>query len=667
MKNTVFAVLVTLIILLFPTVSLASSPQASPPPIPNLDDIELTVELQGLDNLFVGVEARGRVLFQLDGAQFAQEIYYWDFWAGNLPPGLFAEEPRRINSQLVEIRITGEPAFATSMNRNISTPFSIPVRNIRHGQLLPTNSLRAVREGSFLAGATSRSADVSPWFFTFDLNPHSSQHRDMFVYVRIFDDYRLTGIRYGRMTLREETDFVRYRHDRFRINTSFLERLAVGEWDLEFVMNRGANPVVTMRIIDSRRIELPDPYEPVGPPPWAPEAPPHPDVGFMFLTGGVAVDLNSLHWGLNRARVAPEFHSGVATATVRADVLNNLAQTRPGDSFQIMTPFARINIPTNIFDLTFGARAAVSRNNLAYSQVDFRITVTDRTSDPRFAQMLTATHPNGELLTSLIEVRVELINTQTGAVILTAQEFSRPIEINFVVMDNAGHLRPAGVLFQLQWIEFVPNRTASPNEFTLSTIFPGTLGVIHNRAHFRDVYTTHWGFLQSYTAAYSGLLLPMDNLQPYTPISRGEFAQLLSSTLQLPRATAHRSGFADVPPSNAFFDGVSRLFEAGLLGPYVSGSYFYPNAIITREEMAAIIGMAIRLNSPTAAPRHAGTFADARDFNPHHIANVQLAVNFGVMAGYPDNTFRPGLPSTRIYALEATINLARLLGVIDEI
>lgn len=669
MKKIFTISLILLSLALFPAAVTASQAN-NVPPVPNLDDIELTVELQGLENMFAGAEVRGRVLFELEGAHFALEIYPEDFWVGNLPPGLEAEEARRIGSQLVEIRITGSRDYATTAGRALTTPEWLPTRNIRHGQLLHVPHIRINREGSFIVGGASPSTNVSPSTIFFDLNPDGAYHRDAFVRINTPLDHTLVNIRYGRMNLVEETHFTRHLFNDFRFHRSFLSRMAVGEWEIEFVMNRGANPTLLVVVTDTRRDADPGPgdeYE-VGPPPAPPEAPPHPDDSFMYLTGGRAVDLNSLHWNLNRARVTPEFHNGVATATVRANVLDYLAWERPGESFQILTPHARIRIPTDILDSIHGARAAILSNELTYSQVDLRITIADYSEDERFNEMLDATYPYVDVLSSLLELRMELVCVRTDETILTAQEFANPIELSFVVMNNAGHLRPAGVLFQLQWLEFVPYRMPSPNEYVLRTIFPGTMGVIHNRIHFEDIYSTHWGFVQSYTAAYSGLLVPTNQLHPETPITRGEFAQLLASVLQLPRANAHMSGFSDVPPPNVFFDGVSRLFNAGLLGPYVPGSRFYPNSVITREEMAAIVGMAIHLNEPVLQqnPRPLFAFTDADEFTDIHMQNVQLTVDFGAMVGYPDNSFSPQSPATRIYALEATIRLARILGVLDE-
>jgi hypothetical protein len=371
---------------------------------------------------------------------------------------------------------------------------------------------------------------------------------------------------------------------------------------------------------------------------------------------------------LNRARVTPVFHDNVADLTIRAHVLDYLSWDAPDASFQIMTPMTRIRIPLNLLDSIFGGRDAIVSRELEYDEVDLRITIIDQSENERYNMMFETVYPLGHTLSSLIEFRVELVEVSTGEVFFTAVEFDAPIEMRFVVMDNAGHLRPAGVSFQRAWLEFVPYRSPSPNEVVLNSIFPGVQGVIHNRVHFEDIPLIHWSFIQSYTAGFSGLTVPMTELHPLTPLTRGEFAQLLASTLQLPRADAHTSGFVDVLQPNVFFDGVSRLFAAGLLGPHMPGAQFHPNAIITREEIAAIIGMALIIYEPIIEPELRPIwmeFTDFAEFSSFHMITVQETVNYRIMVGYPDRSFRPQMPATRIYALEGVIGLARALGVID--
>lgn len=627
----------------------------------------IDARLEGLERMYINVPVNGRVLFTLDSGMFADPIFPADFWVTGLPPGLTAAPAIRLNNTQVAINITGTPNVTAGISWNLNVPSTVPIRNLRQTNV----PVPIIRHGLTITGIAP-SALISPTAATFDINPYGENHRD-FVLTLQPRDAVFRNIRYGSVNLRANTDFTRddFNPNRFTIHRSFLNRLPVGEWTLTFIMNRGANPVLTLHIIDTSRVVEYVPYIPMPAPPSPPPRPPHPNENFMFLSGGASVNLSTLRWDLNRARVRPVIQDGMAEMRVRANVLHYKSfGMAEGTTFEIMTPMARVRVPLDILNSTFGAREAIFAAGLEYNQVDLRIRLIDRSDDEVLNQMFEAVYPYGHFLSALVELLVQYVCVASGEVIHTAVEFARPVDMNFVVMDNAGHLRPAGVLFGRAWLEFVPYRVHSPNEITTSSIFPGVQAVIHNRIHFEDIYLAHWGFVQSYTAAYSGLVAPMPRLNPQINITRGEFAQLLAISLQLPRAGANISGFTDVPPPHVYFDGVSRLFAAGLLGPYVPGARFYPNAIITREEIAAIAGMALHLGEPVREQSHRPLhtmFTDYMELTFHHLENVQTALNYRIMVGYPDGTFRPQQPSTRIYSLQVVMNLARALGLIDEI
>ncbi|MCL2225946.1 MAG: S-layer homology domain-containing protein [Defluviitaleaceae bacterium] len=620
-------------------------------------------ELEGLYSLYAGVAAEGRVTFTLDGGgRFVPEIFPQDFFVRGLPNGLFAEEAERISDTLVEVRISGTPNVSMTGTRDLNVPTSIAPRNVRQAIV----RIPVVREWMSFEGVTE-SAIARQGTITFDLNRYSLQHTDRNVSINP-RDHEFRRISFGGAVLREDRDYIRTGESTFTIQTEFLQRLPIGRWDLTFHMNRGANPTITMNIIDtSLDIDAPQELTP-GPAAAPPTTPLHPNENFIHLSGGTSVAVNDLRWDLNRARVAPVVQGNAATVTVRAHVLDHLSWNMPGRSFDVVTPMARLRVPVNLLCLIFDGRFAIVNRDLGYNEVDVRITLTDVSGNEHLNAMFNAFHPNGDILAPLVDLRIELIRVSNGEVILTAQELTSPIDMTFVVMNNATHLRPAGTFFQDSWLEFVPYRSFTPNEVTTRSIFLGAQTIIHNRVHFEDVYSMHWGFAQSYTAAYSGLLFPVAELHPNAPITRGEFAQLLASALQLPRAGANRSGHVDVLPPSVFFDGVSRLFEAGLLGEQIPGAAFMPNQVISREEIAAIIGMAINWGEPVRQPQPrpiTDAFTDIARFAPQHLAPVQQTVNHGIMGGFPDNTFRPQDPASRIHALEAVVGVTRLLGLID--
>ena len=622
----------------------------------------ITVEVQGLESLHTGREVSGRIIFTLTDGYFNDPIFPEDFTVSGLPIGLRADPAVRINYYTVIIPIFGAPGRDSVSDESrylLHVPPAINARNIRQGVF----NVGVLGRENLVVGPVGRSAQIHPGSIIFDLNFYGEMHRDAHISLQMNQELR--GIFYGAVELREGIDFTRL-GDNFIILTAFLNRLPIGTWELEFAMRAGANPVVELVVIDTTHEGAVE-EEPIDPglPPVPPPSLQRPDAGFIYLTGNAAIDTNAIGWDIGRARVNPQVIGGQANVTVRAFVLDDLSWRMPNTSFEIHTPLARLQVPTDILDIIFGGRIAIINSGFNYEQVDVRFSLIDRSGVPAHEEMFRATYPYGQILSPLVELRIEFLHN--GTVFFTAEEFTRPLDMTFVVMGTAGHLRPAGMFFHPNRIEFAPYRTFTPNEITVRSIFPGVHGVVHNNAYFQDIPRQHWGFEQAYTAAYSALVANVPNLNFETITTRGEFVQLLANALQLPRATVVTSGYADVPPGHAFYDGVSRARAAGLLGLW-NGNYFSPNAPISRQEMAAIVGTALMVGNPVQQPQTipiSGAFLDSASISTHHVPAVQYAINFQIVSGHPNRTFLPAQSATRIEALEAVINLARAMGLLD--
>ena len=625
---------------------------------------EIVASVYGLESLYVGTPVSAYVVYRLDRNIFAREITTGDFRVTGLPPGLTAGAAVRISDTEVRVPITGTPIHPMS-SFTLITPPSIPARNIHQGRI----DIGVVRSGLDNLGPIFASALIMPTAATFDINPQGLLHRNINVFVRAFeDDQDFRFIRFGNFNLRDDRDFspLGLDGDAFVIYASFMQSLPIGEWDLVFVTRRGTNPVLRLTIIDSSIVEV-IPPNPLTPAPLPPVAQPHPNETFFYLSGGQSVNIESLYWALGRARVTPAMQNGTASVTIRASVLDDLAWRNAGDSFEIFTPITRVTVPLNILDSIHGGRAALVNSGLNPSQVDIRISITDRSGDENLGSMYNSLFPNGEILSPLAELRVELVNASTGAIIMVANELTNPIDLIFVVMTRSPHIRPAGVYFNHRngRTEFAPHRALNANEITVRSMFTGVHAVAHNGTHFHDVDLNHWGFNQTFTAAYSGLIVATGGeLSPHAIITRGEFVRILAYALQLPRYGIPSSGYVDVTPDSPFYDAVNRARAAGVL-LHFGGDVFHPNAAITREEMLATIGVATSIWQPVQPIQHRPLVAAFTDFpliNDWYVVDVQRAMNFGIMEGFPDFTLRPREHATRIEALAVIVNLAQVLG-----
>ena len=626
----------------------------------------------GLTPLYVGVPVNSNITFTLTGYmpttpparwQFADPITPTDFFVQGLPPGLTAGTPVRVNDFTVSIPVTGTPTTVASTPWTLTVPTHLLARNFRFATFNKTVT------GNFIVGPVNPSAVIVNDAFTFDLNPHGEMHRDVLLIVEL-RGHILSSIRFGTFDLTENQDFFRFANG-IMISSTFLSRMIVGTWEVTVnVTGAGANPVFHVTIIDSRVQQVLPPLMPPidpGPFPTPPPTPHHPDATFIHLSGGQFVDIMNLNFAADRARVAPSVIRGEATTTIRADIFEEMALRLPGQRFEISTSLTRLFIPTDFLDIIHGARSAITASGLGTHQVDVHIRQIDRSNDQTLINRFNNVYPGGLILSPLAELRVELINSATGAVIFTASEFMRPLEMIHAVLQPGAHLRPAGMFFHPQRIEYAPFRTFSPNEVSIISRFTGVHGVMQNATHFIDLPLTHWAFEQAWTAAYAGIVIARGPFSFNTQISRGEFAQMLAFALQLPRAGITSSGFPDVSPAHPMFDGVSRLHAAGLTWLWDGGS-FNPGAVITREEMAAIIASALVIGTPIRDPivrPLTTTWPDGNQVSTRLVNAVQTTVNFELMIGYPDGTFRPHGPAIRGYATEVIVNAARLLGLLD--
>ncbi|MBX5476836.1 MAG: S8 family serine peptidase [Clostridia bacterium] len=143
---------------------------------------------------------------------------------------------------------------------------------------------------------------------------------------------------------------------------------------------------------------------------------------------------------------------------------------------------------------------------------------------------------------------------------------------------------------------------------------------------------------------------------PDGPVTRAEFAKMLVLALGLePKAGA--TTFADVPSDAWYAPYVNAAAEAGIVNG-VAAKTFAPNALVNREQMAAMLARALKLTGGAQL-----SFADAATIDAWALPSVGAAVEAGYIMGFPDGTFRPFDQATRAQAakvlLEVVLHSAR--------
>ncbi|MCL2202981.1 MAG: S-layer homology domain-containing protein [Defluviitaleaceae bacterium] len=615
-----------------------------------------------VDSLFVGVPISTEIRFDLSGAEFMPEIFEGDFRVFGLPPGLVAGTPRRVSDTRVAVTVSGAPTRAHTEAWPFTVSAAIPPRNI----LLGTQSV-GVTPATFVLPPVVPSAILRNVEATFDLNPdNAAQHRD--ILVHLFDQGQIfRWVMYRNYSLIEGIDFSLVGEDGFRLYTRFLRQLPVGSWPLVFEMRQGAHPSFTLHIIDSR---MPEPEEPQPGPELDRrllERMPADD-NLIFVNGAPPVRIDGLNLGTGRGRVLPVIQDGRASIWIRADVLEDLAWRYPFAVIEMHSRLGTLRFPTFLLDILRDARGAIHAQGLPYDQVYVRITLTDMSNNPALNSRIQQVYAGGQALAPLVDLTVELLRRSNHEVFFTVREFTRPLEWVQTIMAPMGIVRYGAFWFNPApaRIEFAPHTSPRVNEVVIRSIYTGVHGIINNGAYITDVPPGHWGFNPAETAAYKGLIQAAGGiLSPDTPISRVEFAQLLSFALQLPTPGDTLESYLDVPVNHWAFDPVSRARYAGLLD---GEAFFRPGAPITRQEMISMAAAALTHGRPIREPQDnplAANFTDHLSIAPRHRLSVQMALNYGIFAGFPDATFRPDSYATRLEAMAVIVSLARVMGHLD--
>jgi hypothetical protein len=190
--------------------------------------------------------------------------------------------------------------------------------------------------------------------------------------------------------------------------------------------------------------------------------------------------------------------------------------------------------------------------------------------------------------------------------------------------------------------------------------------VVHYRKSFADT-ERHWGRGDIEALASRRIIAGVteDRFEPDRRITRAEFAALIVRALGLPLKQPGDT-FADVPANVWFADEVQTAYAAGIVNGR-SATTFDPNATITRQEMAAMIGKAAAfVGEDVTGTGGAGgdplaMFRDAANIADYAKPYVRYAVTHGIVNGKTPDTFAPEQPATRA---EAAAMLHRFLKAI---
>ena len=139
---------------------------------------------------------------------------------------------------------------------------------------------------------------------------------------------------------------------------------------------------------------------------------------------------------------------------------------------------------------------------------------------------------------------------------------------------------------------------------------------------------------------------------PNATVTRAEFLKMLLGTLPWTEVLtdAPEAGFKDVAKGAWYENYVNWAVAKGVISGYEDGT-FRPNEPISREEIAVMVknflpAAGMLLPKIKTAPN----FSDNDKINSWSLSAVQELYQYGLIIGFPDNSFRPQIACTRAQA-----------------
>lgn len=169
---------------------------------------------------------------------------------------------------------------------------------------------------------------------------------------------------------------------------------------------------------------------------------------------------------------------------------------------------------------------------------------------------------------------------------------------------------------------------------------------IQDQPVFSDVPTEHWAYTYIEKLADLAVVNGSDdgNFYPDQSVTRAEFAQMLTKTMQLQQNG--EAEFSDVAEDAWYYHAVTCMASQGLVKGYEDGT-FRPDANITREEMAVILDRAVLMQGIEISPETEITFTDEDAIADYAADAVKEITSLGLLQGFPDGSFGPGRNATR--------------------
>lgn len=207
----------------------------------------------------------------------------------------------------------------------------------------------------------------------------------------------------------------------------------------------------------------------------------------------------------------------------------------------------------------------------------------------------------------------------------------------------------------------------------LSFLLPPTPIFAYDPDPFTDVPSNHWAYSSVMNMARLKIIegYPDGSYKPDKLVSREEFAKILCGATSLPIANPRTNTFADITSGNWSFRYVETVKDYLTGYPSVNNGkpLFKGNQDASREDVAVAL-VKIKGFDKTVLPNPTildDMFKDTNTVSSSIKNLVAIAVEKGLISGYPDKTIRGSLPITRAEAATLIDKANRIAGDVKDV
>ena len=270
--------------------------------------------------------------------------------------------------------------------------------------------------------------------------------------------------------------------------------------------------------------------------------------------------------------------------------------------------------------------------------------------------------------------QIEAIPSHSGATLETEMPGSVPGQVKITITAQDGKTKQVYVLDLKVKESDTPAPAPTPSSGTGGGYYggigagsPAGVGVVQPQDdtaqtvgnRFTDTIG-HWAREDIEEMAARGIVsgVTADTFEPDRSITRAEFATLVAKALEL--ESSNPAGFADVSADAWYYASVNAAANAGIITGF--DGLFRPDDLITREEMAVILGKVYDFSGKNAGRGGIDRFADKDAISEWAYTYVDEAATAGLISGMTYDTFVPQENATRA---QAAAVIKRLLDQLD--